>query len=76
MPKKRVIAPIEEDTLTSEDKEQELYNVNTMKEKLDGMTKFSTCDNGSKQRKYLKEGESVSPPTVLIEARFTTLVVN
>ena len=46
-----------------------------IKEKINGIIKGITCANGSKQKRYLKEGEIVASPTVSIEVLFTTLVI-
>ena len=48
--------------------------VNIIEEKRDGRVKGRTCANGSKQRQYLKEYESVASPTVGLESLITTLL--
>ena len=76
MPGKPVFAPIAYDTLSQQDKVEALEAVNLIKEKRDGAIKGRTCANGSKQRKYLKEGETVYSPTVATEALMATLVID
>ena len=49
--------------------------VHLIKEKRNGEIKGRSCANGSKQRRYVKDGESFASPTVSIEALFTTLVI-
>ena len=62
--------------MTEDEKMKTLEAVNLIKEKRDGSIKGRSCANGSKQRKYLKEGESVASPTVSTEANLSTLVVD
>ena len=50
--------------------------VNLIKEKRCGKIKGRTCANGSKQRQYLGDYESVSLPTVSFEALFITLIID
>ena len=38
--------------------------------------KGRTCANGSKQKKYLKHGETIPSPTVSLEAIIGTLLIN
>ena len=38
--------------------------------------KGRTCANGSRQRQYLKEDESVASPTAALESLFGTLLVD
>ena len=44
---KTFIAPMKIDTLTDEDKEKSVDDINLIKEKLDGTIKFRMCVNGS-----------------------------
>ena len=67
MPGKRAVAPINPDTLTSDEKMKALDAVNLIKEKRDGSIKGRTCANGAKQRKYVKEGDIISSPTASLE---------
>ena len=47
-----------------------------IKDKIDGCIKGSTYVDGSRQRRYLKDWETVASPTISLEALFATLVVN
>ena len=38
--------------------------------------KDRTCAGGSSQRQYLKQDESVAPPTVSLESILTTLLID
>ena len=73
---KPVFAPQDYKLMTTEEKLKTLEAVNLIKEKRDGSIKGRSCANGSKQRKYLKEGESVASPTVSTEANISTLVID
>ena len=50
--------------------------MNLIKEKINGNIKGRTCVNGSKQRRYIKEGEIISSPTASLESIITTLVID
>ena len=50
--------------------------VNLRKEKRDGTIKGRSCENGSNQKQYLKEGESVASPTCALESYMTSLVID
>ena len=50
--------------------------MNLIKEKRTGEIKGHTCANGSKQRLYLKENESVASPTVSLEGLITSLIID
>ena len=76
MPGKPVIAPVDSKTLSREDKERALEAVNLIKEKRCGDIKGRTCANGSEQRKYLKEDESVASPTCAVESLFSSLIID
>ena len=76
MPGKPVIIPIPFEELTDEDVRQALEAVNLIKEKRCGKLKGRTCANGSRQRKYLKDGEDFASPTASLESILTTLVVD
>ena len=75
-PGKPVVEPIDPTTLTKDEKQRAMEAVNLIKEKRCGKIKGRTCANGSTQRRFLGEGESVSSPTVSIEALFSTLVID
>ena len=72
---KPVVVPIDPNTLDLKDIEIALELVNLIKLKRDGTVKGRSCANGSKQRYYLKEFESVSSPTVLLESLLITLLI-
>ena len=63
-PVKPVVEPIAHQDLTKEQKNRALEAVNPIKEKKHGIIKGRTCADGSKKRKYLKEGNNISSPTV------------
>ena len=75
VPGKPVVVPVNPDTLTPEQLEKALDLVNLIKEKRDGTIKGRSCANGSKQRMYLKEFESVSSPTVLLQSIIMELLM-
>ena len=71
-----VVTPIDPDTLSFEDRVKMLEEVNLIKEKRCGKINGRTCSYGSKQKIYLKEGYSVSFPTVSLEELFCTLIID
>ena len=71
-----MVQPIAHDDLTKEERSKALEAVNLIKEKRNGIIKGRTCANGSKQKKYLKDGEEISSPTVSLEAMITTLLID
>lgn len=76
VPGKPVLGPIDPDTLTPADRQQALEAVNLIKEKRDGKIKGRTCANGSEQKKFLKEDESVASPTCSVESLMSTLIID
>ena len=72
---KPVVIPIDVDSLTEQDRQQALDAVNLIEQKRDNRLKGRTCANGSKQRYYLDEFESVASPTVGLESLMTTLMI-
>ena len=76
MPGKKVIVPINPDTLTYEQKRRALNAINLIKKKRDGTIKGRTCADGSKQHRYLKEDEDISSPTLALESLLITLVID
>ena len=72
---KPVIRTISYDTLTNEDKRKALDAVNIIELKRDGRLKGRSCANGSKQRSYLSEYDSVASPTVSLEGIITSLLI-
>ena len=72
---KPVIEAIDYNTLTDGDKKKALDAVNIIELKRDGRLKGRSCANGSKQRSYLTEYESVASPTVSQEGIITTLLI-
>ena len=75
VPNKPVVIPINPDELTESDKKQALDAVTLIEEKRDNKLKARCCANGSKQKFYLKEYESVASPTVGLESLITTLMI-
>ena len=72
---KPVVIPIDPKLLTSEERKLALEAVHLIKEKRDGKVKGRTCANGSKQRQFLKEGETVASPAVSMEGIFLTFLI-
>ena len=75
MPGKPLVAPFNTDGLTPIDRNKILEAVNLIKDKHCGNIKGRTCENGSKQRNYLKLDESVSSPTCSTKPLMETLVI-
>ena len=75
-PGKPVIAPINIDNLSPAEHKVALETFNLIQEKCDGKIKGHTCTNGSKQRRFLCDDESVASPTVSFEAMLGTLVID
>ena len=73
---KPVVAPIRYEDITPEEFEQVMEAVNLIKKKRNGTIKGRSCLNGSKQKKFLKEGESIASPTVCLEAILMTLGID
>jgi len=72
-----VVAGVDPKDMTHEDRTKHtLEAVNLIQEKRSGKIKGRTCADGSKQKRYLKEGESIASPTVSLEAIMTTLVID
>ena len=61
-PGKPVVQPLNAHELSIEEKRKALEAVNLIAKKRCGKIKGRTCADGSKQRKYLKDGESIAPP--------------
>ena len=72
---KPVIEAISYETLTDDDKRKVLDAVNIIELKRDGRLKGWSCANGSKQRSYLSEYDSVASPTVSLEGIITKLLI-
>ena len=76
VPGKPVIAPVDVDQVSPQARKAALEAVNLIKEKRDGKIKGCTCANGSQQRRYLRDDESVASPTVFLEAILCTLLID
>jgi hypothetical protein len=76
VPGKPVFGTVDPTTLNREEKRRALEAVNLIKKKRCRKIKGRTCANGSKQKKYLKHGETISSPTVSNEALLGTLVID
>ena len=76
VPGKPVVRPIDAATLSPIEKKKALPAVNLIKEKFDGELKGRTCADGSKQRKYLRQDESVASPTAALESLIVTLLID
>ena len=72
---KPVVTEIDPDMLSDEEKGRALDAVNIIELKRDGRIKGRSCANGSKQKLYLKEFDSVASPTVSLEGLFTMLLI-
>ena len=75
-PGKPAVVPIDADCLTDIEKKKALRAINLIKEKWNGDIKGRSCVDGSKQRKYLKQDESMSSPTASLESLLVTLLIN
>ena len=76
IPGNPVIEPIPFHELTNKDKREALEAVNIIAEKRTGKIKGRVCANGSRQRKYLKDGENFASPTASLESILATLVID
>ena len=76
MPGRPVFGTIDPTTLSNEEKRRALEAVNLIKKKRCGKIKGRTCTDGSKQKRYLKHGETISSPTVSLEAILGTLIID
>ena len=70
------MCPTPWESLTDEDKRQALDAVNLIKQKRCGKIKGRCAANGSRQKQYLKEDESVASPTVSLEGLLGTFVID
>ena len=50
--------------------------MNLIKEKWGGVLKGRSCVDGSKQRRYLKQDETVASPTASLESLFASLLID
>jgi hypothetical protein len=73
---KPVLAPINPDTLSYEQRKQALYAVNLIKEKRCGKIKGRTCADSSRQKQYLNQDENISSSTASLEGFMTTLAID
>jgi len=62
--------------VSNEEKRRALEAVKLIKKKRRGKIKGRTCADGSKQKRFLKHGESISSPTVSLEAIVGTLLID
>ena len=76
VPGKPVVAPIRLEDITPEEMPQVMEAVNLIKRKRNGTMKGRSCINGSKQKKFLKQDESIASPTVCLEAILMTLGID
>ena len=75
-PGKPVVHPLNAHELSIEEKRKALEAVNLIAKKRCGKIKGRTCADGSKQRKYLKDGESIASPTVSLESLISSLLID
>ena len=73
---KPVIRPIDTSQLTLEQKRKAMRVVNLIKKKRCGKVKGRACADGSQQRKYLPDDESVASPTTSLESVNTSFVID
>ena len=71
-----VIRPIRPSEVNEEEKKRALNAVNLIKKKKDGSIKGRTCINGSKQKEYLSEDESVAAPTQSLDGFLVTCMLD
>ena len=71
-----MVIPTDANTLTDLEKRKALPAVNLIKEKYDDMLKGRSCVDGSRQRRYLKQDESVASPTAALESLLVTLLID
>ena len=77
MPGKPVIEATNPDNLTAEDKNKRtLEAVTVIKQKRSGKIKGRTCADDSKQRRYLKEFESVASPKLSLDRLFGSTMID
>ena len=76
VPGKPVVEPTDASTLTDTEKKKALRAVNLIKEKWNGDIKGRSCVDGSTQRRYLKQDESMSSPTASLESLLITLLID
>ena len=72
--RKKVIEPIDPDSLIYEERRKSLRAIILVTEKRSGNLKDQTCADGRKQGAYISK-EECSPPTVSAEALITMLVI-
>ena len=75
-PGKPVVEAIDSSELTEEDKKTALDAVNLIKVKKNGVVKGRTCANGSKEKYFLPENDSIASPTGSLEAIISTLLID
>ena len=73
---KPVVEGIIPERLSGTEKDRALDAVNLIDHKRDGRIKGRSCLNGSKQKSYLKEFESVASPTVSLEGLMAHLLIS
>ena len=71
-----VVATIDPDTVSYEYKRNSIEAVNLIKDKITGIIWGRTFVDGSKQKRYLKEVESISSPMIYLEDLFCTLIID
>ena len=76
MPYKPVVLPQYPMKFTRTEKREALEAVKLIKEKRTGTIKGNTCENGSKQRSFLKDGEEFASPKISLETLFISLVID
>ena len=76
VPGKPVFGCIDPSKITNDEKRRALEAVNLILKKRSGKIKGRTCADGSKQKRFLKNGESISSPTVSLEAIVGTLLID
>ena len=71
-----VLGPINDKELSGEYRNKALEAVNLINEKRRGNIKERTCANGSGQKRYLKEYESVYSPEFSTESLMSTILLD
>ena len=76
MPGNPVFGPISNEELSNEDKKKSFEEVNRIKEQQHGQIKWITFANGTLEKSYLKEDETVYYQTCSTEYLISTLFID
>ena len=76
MPGNPVVVPTDSNSLTITEKRKDLRAVNLTKKKWNGSIKGRSFVDSRKQRRHLKQDESMSSPTAALESLLVTLLID